>query len=427
MLGYFLAGRKPGAKNPDGSFNPWGPAPAPVAAPKAVPTDSVWNPNTETWDASPGRKPPTGSASTGSGLTGLTQDQAQQPDEQVAVSPQQGISDAGPAPKPVPTDSSWNEQTQTWDASSGLIAPVGSASTGQVPNTPQDQVATNDQSGLVGTPEQTAWTQAQEQSRIPDPSKQDIFGKQITYNDQGLAVLPDGSVTDPRMVPYTRQLTDDPRVQEWLNWKYEESPAYKFQLSEGMNAIETSAAARGDLLSGATMKGLQRYGQGLASQDFNQERAISDSRMTDAFNMDRQMKSDAYRDRASALGEYYDQYKMWQDQYNQAMQEFGNAANMFSNAAGLGQGAAGQSASQSQQYGDNVSNAMKVYGNTQSNLNTGGAAIMANAGNRAAGALADATAQSGLIGAQEANNQGKIFTQTQQNTAPYSGKYFQTW
>lgn len=45
-------------------------------------------------------------------------------------------------------------------------------------------------------------------------------------------------------------------------------PGYAFRLSEGMKALERSAAARGGLLSGATMKGLQRYGQDLASQEY---------------------------------------------------------------------------------------------------------------------------------------------------------------
>lgn len=45
-------------------------------------------------------------------------------------------------------------------------------------------------------------------------------------------------------------------------------PSYQFQLSEGMKALDRTAAARGGLLSGATLKGAQRYGQGLASQEY---------------------------------------------------------------------------------------------------------------------------------------------------------------
>lgn len=45
-------------------------------------------------------------------------------------------------------------------------------------------------------------------------------------------------------------------------------PGYAFRLSEGMKALERSAAARGGLLSGATLKGTQRFGQDLASQEY---------------------------------------------------------------------------------------------------------------------------------------------------------------
>jgi len=45
-------------------------------------------------------------------------------------------------------------------------------------------------------------------------------------------------------------------------------PSYQFRLSEGMKALDRTAAARGGLLSGATLKGAQRYGQGLASQEY---------------------------------------------------------------------------------------------------------------------------------------------------------------
>ena len=45
-------------------------------------------------------------------------------------------------------------------------------------------------------------------------------------------------------------------------------PGYAFRLSEGMKALDRTAAARGGLLSGATLKGAQRYGQDLASQEY---------------------------------------------------------------------------------------------------------------------------------------------------------------
>ena len=49
---------------------------------------------------------------------------------------------------------------------------------------------------------------------------------------------------------------------------YTADPGYGFRMSEGMKALERSAAARGGLLSGATLRGVQRFGQDLASQEY---------------------------------------------------------------------------------------------------------------------------------------------------------------
>ena len=50
--------------------------------------------------------------------------------------------------------------------------------------------------------------------------------------------------------------------------QFEADPGYGFRMSEGMKALERSAAARGGLLSGSTLKGVQRFGQDLASQEY---------------------------------------------------------------------------------------------------------------------------------------------------------------
>ena len=50
--------------------------------------------------------------------------------------------------------------------------------------------------------------------------------------------------------------------------QFNADPGYAFRQSEGMKALERSAAARGGLLSGSTMKGIQRFGQDLASQEY---------------------------------------------------------------------------------------------------------------------------------------------------------------
>jgi len=49
---------------------------------------------------------------------------------------------------------------------------------------------------------------------------------------------------------------------------YEADPGYAFRLSEGNKALERSAAARGMVMSGSMFKGAQRFGQDLASQEY---------------------------------------------------------------------------------------------------------------------------------------------------------------
>lgn len=49
------------------------------------------------------------------------------------------------------------------------------------------------------------------------------------------------------------------------------SPGYQFRFNEGQRAVESGGAARGMLMSGGTLKDLTRFGQGVASDDFNQQ------------------------------------------------------------------------------------------------------------------------------------------------------------
>lgn len=49
---------------------------------------------------------------------------------------------------------------------------------------------------------------------------------------------------------------------------FEQDPGYGFRLSEGLKALERSAAGRGGAASGSAMKGITQYGQNLASQEY---------------------------------------------------------------------------------------------------------------------------------------------------------------
>lgn len=47
-----------------------------------------------------------------------------------------------------------------------------------------------------------------------------------------------------------------------------EDPGYAFRMSEGLKALDRSAAARGGLMSGSALKAAERFGQDYASQEY---------------------------------------------------------------------------------------------------------------------------------------------------------------
>ena len=50
--------------------------------------------------------------------------------------------------------------------------------------------------------------------------------------------------------------------------QFQADPGYNFRMAEGMKELERSASARGLLQSGGTLKGIQQYGQNLASSEY---------------------------------------------------------------------------------------------------------------------------------------------------------------
>ena len=57
-------------------------------------------------------------------------------------------------------------------------------------------------------------------------------------------------------------------VRPFAESDFKTDPGYGFRLSEGMKALDRTAASRGGLLSGATLKGAQRFNQDTASQEY---------------------------------------------------------------------------------------------------------------------------------------------------------------
>lgn len=84
--------------------------------------------------------------------------------------------------------------------------------------------------------------------------------------------LPSG-VTLPNEGPGMEYGTLDPaeadrQRREDAMARFYESPDYQFRFREGQRALDSSAAARGALLSGAQMRALTEFGSGLASGEY---------------------------------------------------------------------------------------------------------------------------------------------------------------
>jgi hypothetical protein len=79
-------------------------------------------------------------------------------------------------------------------------------------------------------------------------------GEQALYQYADLLGIPPPGATTALPVDYSA---------------FEQSPGYQFRMDQGIKAIERSAASKGLLQSGGTAKALQDYGQGTASQTFN--------------------------------------------------------------------------------------------------------------------------------------------------------------
>lgn len=67
---------------------------------------------------------------------------------------------------------------------------------------------------------------------------------------------------------YNNELGIGERPAGWQSG-FTTTPGYEFQMQQGQQAIDGSAASGGSLFSGATLKAQQQFGQGLAGQEYN--------------------------------------------------------------------------------------------------------------------------------------------------------------
>lgn len=122
-----------------------------------------------------------------------------------------------------------------------------------------------------------------------------------------------------------------------------QTPGYQFQLAEGQKALERSAAAKGNLLTGGTAKALDRYSQDYAAGNYQNT--------------------------------YNNAFNAYQQGYNQFQNSLTNQYNRLAGLAGTGQQAAGTLAQAGQQAASNTGNIYLQTGqNIGQNIQQAGAA-----------------------------------------------------
>jgi hypothetical protein len=135
-----------------------------------------------------------------------------------------------------------------------------------------------------------------------------------------------------------------------------QDPGYQFRMTQGVNAMDRSAAARGMLNSGAQQKALVGYGQGLASEElnnaFNRVGAVQNNSQQAANAL-----ANISQNRGTTLGNM----AIGQGSQNQAlMQNSSNALGQYAMAAGQARAGAYENVGSSINSG--IQNGLMAYG-----------------------------------------------------------------
>ena len=169
----------------------------------------------------------------------------------------------------------------------------------------------------------------------------------------------------PLLAPWTTQFMSTPwqgpaPFQAPTTVDEQNDPGYQARMDQGSQAIQRSAAAKGTLLTGGTLKDLTQFGQDYGSNEY----------------------SNVYNRASSQYQQSYNQSLTdWTTNYNASLQQYQQAYNIFENnqakgfnriasLAGLGQTAAGQLGSSGLGYTQLAGNTAMSNANSLSNLYT---------------------------------------------------------
>ena len=153
--------------------------------------------------------------------------------------------------------------------------------------------------------------------------------------------------------------------------KFQQDPGYAFRMSEGLKALDRTAAARGGLISGGALKAASRYGQDMASQEY--QNAFN------RYNQNRTYNSGLFNtNRAYQTGQYNQNRNFNTDLYQTNRT---NALAPLGSLMSSGQNAANNTGAAGQNYASNASSTYQQAGNA------GAAGINAAGQSNAAGQM----------------------------------------
>jgi len=267
----------------------------------------------------------------------------------------------------------------------GISAQQMSEATGS----PIDQITARINAANVGTPETRTWVP----SNTPPPDLTKNFDQSAWLANQGKTEQDLTKNFDSAGYLAKGGKTEGDLFRNFTMQDYQADPGYQFRLDQGNKAINNSAAARGGLLSGATLKAIAEYNSGAASQEYGAaqgrfagNQALAQNAQNTAYNQFGQDRNNlqgaqinafnqfgSNRDNASNV--YQNAYSRWNDQNNTIF-------NRLSSLSGMGQTAATNQGGYQQNFGANMQNA-------QQNLSTGIANNYQNYGTNQANLLSN--------------------------------------
>lgn len=195
--------------------------------------------------------------------------------------------------------------------------------------------------------------------------------------------LDTGLINQDRYSPNTIALMQERFSPERFNGVTEiaQDPSYQFRLQEGINALDRSAAARGRLQSGAQAKAVTRYGQDLASQEYQNafSRALTTNQTNNASGLAAVQNNNTgalnlantnQLNNTNALAAIQNNNAANLNTWNALSGEMTNRYNRTAGVAGAGQNALNTISNAAQNMGASVGNSYMAQGNALANMYT---------------------------------------------------------